>query len=897
MAFEINELVKQIREIYHPGSPYVPAEPGQSYRAAYCETIERTVGGGGNGGNDVYGCIAIPKTDGFGNITGTDGFGNITSYSWVCFGGATAGDGQTGNFSSPTTTRTYSERVCYPEVPYIAPVPAEPAIPSQVTLDYNLGWNAGAEGDEQLTNGNAFQFTIYASSTGAAVGVSDVFDAPSSHYVGMELCVMATKGTFAVMESGSVVVGYQPYSSGDVFRISLVDGRLFVTKNGGYVYDKLADAAIYKPDASFYSGGDGAYDGSIEVSYSSQGLAHSISQMPATAIAHVPDFAAVESVSTFIGVTGAVEVDSAVYTEAESTSSFIASARTAQESSIESISIFGTAGVAQFATGTISFADNPTEGDTITINDVEYTFTETPTEDTDIEIGSTLDETLENAAEVINGNDDDVTVVADTDDDELVITATDPGEAGNDITLDASDDTVSNDTLEGGTDGDGETVAVGHIGVDVSLSFEPISGVGYGPTLLNGGGTVTFEPMTVFGEAGYVQPTIGVGAVSFAYMTMAGHGLTGTVGGMDAEMEPMQMLASDGPYGSGVMAMEPMEGIGYEIPEFDGYMTADLPAITFDGYMSRDGEYGVVKKLPQITFVGQFGSQMKATLPALTIEAEMENEAMMRVDANLPGITFSGNMYSGAILTMVRPLPAITGYGQFGSQMTATLPRLEGESTVSAGNVLRLDAQLPQMTLVTEITQDGLISLNATLPVLEPTYGVLKAVLPSITFQGAIIDTPAEFDVGNYSAYAMNLVNDGMTSYANFGFDFIVRFEGEYLGINPDGVRLLEGDDDDGTDISAHIALPPDDFGTSQHKRMNNLYIGAESDGPLMVTATVDEGRNVKVKTAHTGRNRRAKIPKGLSGRFWGFKIENQRGQRFKIDSIESLPDVLRRKV
>jgi len=772
MAFQINEIVKAIRNIYEPGSPYVPADPGQVYVPAYCETIERTVAGTGTGGT-AYSCIDIPITDGSGNITG---------YTVVCFGGATIGGGTDPTFQSPTSPTTYTERVCYPAQPYIAPTPAQPAIASQLTIDYNLGWNAGAEGDEVLVDGKAFQFTVYPSSVGAALGVSDVFDAPSTHYAGMELCVMATKGTFAIMETGIVVVGYQPFNGDDVFRISLVDGRLFVTRNGSYVYDKAADTDTYKPDASFYSGGDGAYDGSIEAAYSDQGLANSTSKFPAAAVCHVPDYGTAESTTKFSGIAGAVEVDSAVYTRAESTTVFSASATTATETTAVSKSVFS------------------------------------------------------------------------------------------------------------GT-------ANGHVGVDGELSFQPMEGVGYAPNLLNGSGYGSFEPMTGFGESGYVKPTIGVASLSFSPPIMYGHGWTGTVGSVDAAMEPMEMIASDYPYGSAVMEMQPMEGIGYEIPEFDGYLTATLPKITFDGYMSESPEYGVVKKLPQITFQGQFGSQLKVILPALSVSANMENEAMMRVDAALPRIGFTGTLYSGAILTMVRPLPAITGYGQFGSQMIATLPRLQGDASVTAGNVLRLQASLPAMTLESEVSQDGTIRLDAVLPSIEPLYGVLESSLPSLTFVGEIVATPAPFNVDNYEAYALNLSNDGMTRYTNYGFDFIVRFNGEYFGINPEGLYPLEGDDDNGENIKANITLPPDDYGTSRNKRLNNVYIGADSDSQLLVTATVDESRSATVQTAHAGRNRRAKIPKGLKGRYWGLKIENRNGKRFKIDSVESLPDVLRRKV
>lgn len=117
------------------------------------------------------------------------------------------------------------------------------------------------------------------------------------------------------------------------------------------------------------------------------------------------------------------------------------------------------------ATGSIRFADVPAADDTIVINGVTFTFKASGAAGNEINIGADVDETLANAALILEASVevdvDDATYTTDAYDADtgygyLNITHDTPGEDGNAFTLAVSgaDLHTHNATLTGGDDGD-----------------------------------------------------------------------------------------------------------------------------------------------------------------------------------------------------------------------------------------------------------------------------------------------------------------------------------------------------------------------------------------------------------------------------------------------------------
>jgi len=124
------------------------------------------------------------------------------------------------------------------------------------------------------------------------------------------------------------------------------------------------------------------------------------------------------------------------------------------------------------ASGTITFANNPTPDDTVTINGTVFTFKAAVTDpDSQVLIGDTLTLTLDNLVARLNGSiDEDVLEATYTKTSGTVMTVTydDYGTVGNSFTLAASSDTVSGATLASGANHTAVRVDVTN-GIGVSL--------------------------------------------------------------------------------------------------------------------------------------------------------------------------------------------------------------------------------------------------------------------------------------------------------------------------------------------------------------------------------------------------------------------------------------------
>jgi hypothetical protein len=138
--------------------------------------------------------------------------------------------------------------------------------------------------------------------------------------------------------------------------------------------------------------------------------------------------------------------------------------------------------------------------------------------------------------------------------------------------------------------------------------------------------------------------------------------------------------------------------------------------------------------------------------------------------------------------------------------------------------------------------------------------------------------------------------------YGNFNFNSFCKLGDLVLGANESGIFVLEdGDTDNGTKISAFIELPVRDFGISNLKRLRKAYIGLEADGVVRLLVKNDEHNERVYKIIPSGfgdYQEAVKVPIGADGkgRYWSFRIENQDGCDFGIDSLEVVPIVLSRK-
>ena len=143
----------------------------------------------------------------------------------------------------------------------------------------------------------------------------------------------------------------------------------------------------------------------------------------------------------------------------------------------------------------------------------------------------------------------------------------------------------------------------------------------------------------------------------------------------------------------------------------------------------------------------------------------------------------------------------------------------------------------------------------------------------------------------------MNVKNRAITEYINYCFNSFCCFNGVYLGACKDGIFPLSGDDDNGTDIDAHIKTATADVGKGQPKKLRDAWIVARK-GLMTFTVIADEGNeftyNADVENSKL-HEERVKIGRGIKGRGFSFILANVDGSDFDIDSIAVLTDNIRR--
>ena len=142
--------------------------------------------------------------------------------------------------------------------------------------------------------------------------------------------------------------------------------------------------------------------------------------------------------------------------------------------------------------------------------------------------------------------------------------------------------------------------------------------------------------------------------------------------------------------------------------------------------------------------------------------------------------------------------------------------------------------------------------------------------------------------------YALNfaLQPGATTQFTNYPFNSMVKFGNTYLGASSEGIYLLDGSDDDGSEIEAYFEPITTDFGADNPKRMRFIYLGYEAQGDLELTLKADdkdtETITCEAESTKTGQQRR-RVPatRELQGRYWNIQVKNMDGCDFAVDSID----------
>lgn len=147
---------------------------------------------------------------------------------------------------------------------------------------------------------------------------------------------------------------------------------------------------------------------------------------------------------------------------------------------------------------------------------------------------------------------------------------------------------------------------------------------------------------------------------------------------------------------------------------------------------------------------------------------------------------------------------------------------------------------------------------------------------------------------------SINLSNLSIVQWCDYDFNSFCKIGENYYGASEDGIFLLDGDDDNGTNIDAFFELILSDFGISNMKKIRSIFVGGEANGGLTLTLKDDENNPRPYVLNLTSGNRQSSgkvdVDRDGLGRYWQARIDNIGGAYFAIDDIEVLAIILGRK-
>lgn len=193
---------------------------------------------------------------------------------------------------------------------------------------------------------------------------------------------------------------------------------------------------------------------------------------------------------------------------------------------------------------------------------------------------------------------------------------------------------------------------------------------------------------------------------------------------------------------------------------------------------------------------------------------------------------------------------------------------------------------------------EGILYLFATV---EDTFSLGDETTPLLALLAELMDTMSfgvRVRAGDevITGYTMNTRLAAVSEYENYPFTSLAMIGGRRYGAGEGGVFRLEGEDDDGDPIAAHIRTGYLNF--DMLTRVPNAWIGYTSTGELRLKVHTTDGGVRKENwyrmkaRPNTGspEETRFDIAKGLIGTYWAFEIENLDGADFELDIVKIWP-------
>jgi hypothetical protein len=319
-------------------------------------------------------------------------------------------------------------------------------------------------------------------------------------------------------------------------------------------------------------------------------------------------------------------------------------------------------------------------------------------------------------------------------------------------------------------------------------------------------------------------------------------------------------------------------------------LALNIPALQVTGSIAASHAYQGSPRIPQLQINGLIEGPKSVTLPSLTINGIICNGAVVTGDVTLPFLQTNGFVLNPNVGTS-----------------TGKIAALQATGTILTGAAISGSISLPALKVLSLLDGENLISGTLTLPAFctDPAMAPLAAgslgeglvILPMLRLDGTIVNAVAL----TQTVWAMNTESFETTNYLNFDFDTLVSFAEQPYGVTTGGIFLLEGTDDDGTNIDAEFLTGIEDRDDEHLKEVDGLYM-AYTGGNLVLRLFPDGQTRVReypverISDSAGVKHARFKGARGLRSRTYQLGMKNQGGADFKIDKMGLLLRILSRK-
>ena len=146
--------------------------------------------------------------------------------------------------------------------------------------------------------------------------------------------------------------------------------------------------------------------------------------------------------------------------------------------------------------------------------------------------------------------------------------------------------------------------------------------------------------------------------------------------------------------------------------------------------------------------------------------------------------------------------------------------------------------------------------------------------------------------------HVSNMITHAVTSFTEYSYNSMTRFQGKYLGASDAG--LFQLDDAASTEVlTGTIKTAELHFGSEFQKRCSDFFLAMRTKGAITLTVDTDEMGAYSYTIEPWGvdrlKQRRTAIGKGAKGKYWTFTLECP--EQFDYDTMNIMMVVVSRRL